>query len=170
MEEQLNLFDFQVENVRVEPKYRLTPRQWALYRLIKENTEAGRKTTQREICEKVEGYEWHTKESGSHDHCPQIWEDINGEKGINWAAQVQKTIISQDFEYWLGNDEEIDDYIGKMWFSGIYPRLRRYWALVGKRKSHGQGQIFSCEGNLIDDESKARGYIDAFMEHPKFNS
>ena len=64
MEEQLNLFDFQVETIRVEPKSRLTPRQWALYRLVKENTEAGRKTSQREIYEKVEGYSWNEKETG----------------------------------------------------------------------------------------------------------
>jgi len=168
MSEQLNLFDFQVETItnrdepKVEPKYRLTPRQWALYRLIKENTEQGRKTTQKEICEKIEGYEWHTKESGSHDHCPQIWEDINGEKGINWAAEVQKTIIPKDFEYWIGTKEEVNDYLDFLWRS-LAPRLRRYWAIVNKARQDGQGQLFSCQGRIIDDESQARGYIEAFL-------
>lgn len=167
MEEQLNLFDFQIETIKVEPKSRLTPRQWALYRLIKENTEAGRKTTQREIYEKVEGYSWNEKSAANHDHCPMIWNDIMGEEGLNFSPEIQKTIVYKNYEAWVGNKEEVQEFIDQCWRL-ISPKLKRYWNLVNRIKNDGQGQIFSCQGDLIKEDSEARGYIEAFLFHNPF--
>ena len=168
MSEQLNLFDFQVEEeTKVEPKFRLTPRQWALYRLIKKNTDEGRKTTQREIFEEIPGYEWHRKEFGAHDHCPMVWNDIEGEKGLNYSPEIQKTIIIKDFEYWIGNKEEIAEYLNAKW-RRLSPALTRYWDLIKKVAQDGQCQIFSCQGELIDEDGRARGYIEAYATHGKF--
>ena len=170
MEEQMNLFEFAVEDVspKAEPKTALTPRQWALYRLIKQNTEQGRKTTQREICVVVEGYEWNEKDGNTHDHCVSIWNDLNGAKGLNFSPEIQKIVITENFEYWIGDREEVADYLNSLW-KELMPRLIRYWKLKAKQKEDGQGQIFSCHGELIDDDSAARGYIEAFLEHPKFD-
>ena len=171
MHEQINLFDFQIEEIepvkaKADPKFRLTPRQWALYRLIERNTEEGRKTTQNEICALIEGYEWNEKSANAHDHCVSIWTDINGAKGLNFSSEIQKTIISDNFEYWIGNKEEVEEYQKKLW-RDLYPRLVRYWNIVSKAKMDGQGQLFSCHGDLIDDESAARGYVKAFAKHEK---
>ena len=170
MEEQLNLFAFAaetVEPVKAEPKSKLTPRQWALYRLIRENTEAGRKTTQEEICEKVEGYTYLPKEAG-HDRCPAIWVDIEGEDGLNFSPSIQKIVIQRNFEYWIGNEDEVEDYLAYKW-NMIMPRLMRYWALRSKVRNDGQCQLFDCDGKLIVDGSKARGYVEAFLNHPDFD-
>ena len=169
MEEQLNLFDFAVEEVepiRAEPESELTPRQRALYRLIKENTLQGRKTTQREICDKIEGYSY-IDSKNSHDHCPQIWVDVEGEDGLNFSPSIQKIIIMRDFEYWIGNEEEVEDYLTFKW-KAIAPRLVRYWMLKSKVANDGQGQLFDCDGKLILDGSRARGYVEAFLNHPDF--
>ena len=168
MTEQLNLFDYEVEVIQppVAAKYNLTPRQWALYRLIRENTMQGRKTSQDEICAVIEGY--NLFENSGHDRCPQIWIDINGEQGLNWHPSIEKAIITDNFEYWLGSKEEVEEYLSKLWNVGIYPRLKRYWALVSKSKKDGQGKIFDGHGNLIDDESGARGYIEAYLNHAPF--
>ena len=168
MEEQLNLFDFgvdEIEPAKAEPKSRLTPRQWALYRLIKENTLQGRKTTQEEICGKIEGYSY-IDSKNSHDHCPQIWIDIEGETGINFDPGIQKIVIQRDFLYWIGSKEEVDEYLDYKW-AMISPRLKRYWTLIGKAKTDGQCQLFDCDGKPIVDGSKARGYVEAFLKHPE---
>lgn len=159
--EQLSLFDSQVEvvePVRVEPSYELTPRQWALYRLIKANTLEGRKTTQREICNAIPEYEWVDNDK-VHDHCSSIWGDINA---LNFHPNIQKTIISDNFEYWIGSKKEVEAYCDKLW-QAISPRLSRYWNIVKKMKLDGQGQIFSARGDLIDEDSKARSYIESFI-------
>ena len=169
MTEQLNLFDFEVEVLQppVAAKYNLTPRQWALYRLIRENTMNGRKTSQSEICALIEGYKLLNTKAG-HDRCPQIWIDINGEQGLNWHPSIEKAIITEDFEYWLGSKEEVEAYLDKLWNVGIYPRLKRYWDLVKKTKQDGQGKIFDGQGNAIDDDSGARRYIEAYLNHAPF--
>lgn len=159
--EQLSLFDSQVEvvePVRVEPSYELTPRQWALYRLIKANTLRGRKTTQMEICNAISEYEWVDNDK-VHDHCPTIWGDINA---LNFHPNIQKIIISDNFKYWIGTRKEVEAYCDKLWQS-ISPRLSRYWNIVKKMKLDGQGQIFSARGDLIDEDSKARSYIESFI-------
>lgn len=159
--EQLSLFDSQVEvvePVRVEPSYELTPRQWALYRLIKANTLEGRKTTQREICNAITEYVW-VDDDKVHDHCSSIWGDINA---LNFHPNIQKTIISDNFEYWIGSKKEVEAYCDKLW-QAISPRLSRYWNIVKKMKLDGQGQIFSARGDLIDEDSKARAYIESFI-------
>ena len=159
--EQLNLFDFQNDEGGG-----LTPRQWALYRLIKKNTLEGRKTTQREICDAIEGY--HYSEKGGHDCCPTIWADIFGDRGIDWSPEIQKTIICEDFQYWIGDEEEVSAFLDKLWNVGIAPRLKRFWAIKGKIKEDGQGQLLSCRGEPIYDDSKARGYVEAFLDHAEF--
>ena len=164
MTEQLSLFDFQPEEPQVaEAKSNLTPRQRALYRLIKKNTLEGRKTTQKEICDKIEGYTY-IDSKNSHDHCPQIWVDIEGKEGLNFSPSIQKIIIQRDFEYWIGNKEEVDEYLAFKW-SQIEPRLIRYWALKSKTEEDGQCQLFDCDGKLIVDGSKARGYVEAYLDH-----
>ena len=144
-------------------KKKLTPRQWALYRLVKANTDAGRKTTQAEICESIEGY--HYVETG-HDRCRTVWEDINGVNGLNFSPEVEKTIISDDFSYWIGNEEECQDYLNKLW-NGIAPRLRRYRDLLERVSKDGQGKLIGCDGGAIGEGSNARRFIEAFMEHPE---
>lgn len=146
-------------------QFELTPRQWALYRLIKENTEQGKKTSQNEVYEQIEGYEW---TENSHDHCPAIWQDINGSQGINWHYRITKTIIIDNNEYWIGDEEEVNKYLDKLWAS-LEGRLFRFWAIKNKAKAHGQMELLDREGKEIADGSKARGWVEAFLTHPDFD-
>ena len=168
--EQMSIFEIEAEEVVVETMPRgLTPRQWALYRLIKENTLKGKKTTQREICDKIEGYTWVEKDGSNHDHCSQIWQDIYGENGINFHPHIQKIIDGTNFEYFLCDEEEANRFADSLW-KQLSPRLRRYWATVAKIKKDGQYQLFDCEGKEITDDSTARGYVESFLNHPKISS
>lgn len=167
MTDQLDLFVASAEST--EPKKedlqsnfsnKLTPRQWALLNLIKNNSFIGkRKTSQREIYDALKGYgyEWNDDEK-AHDHCSAIWNDI---KDINLSYETDKLIISKNFEYWVGDEEQTQAFIDKLW-SDLEPRLMRYWAYLKKVNRNGQGQLLSRKLQPIDDNSKARSFIESY--------
>ena len=147
MVEQMDLFAASVseEETQEEPKSELTPRQWALYRLIKHNSLVEhRKTTQKEICDRLGeyGYKWDEDEK-CHDHCVPIWKDI---KDNNESYEHDKIIISKNFEYWVGSSQETKDFLKGLWNS-LAPRLRRYWLYVKKVGMDGMGKLFDKNGN-----------------------
>lgn len=136
----------------------LSPRAWAVYRLIYTNSLVlHRKTTQREIYESINGYEWNDDEK-CHDHCPAIWNDITAN---NLSFSHDKIIISKNFEYWLGNEEETQEFLNDLW-NQLAPRLMRYWFYKEKIKRNGQGKLLSNELNPIDSNSKAREFVESF--------
>ena len=159
MLEQMDLFMASVEEEQHEErKSELTPRQWQVWRLVEHNSLVElRKTTQREIYEKVYGYEWNDDEK-CHDHCPAIWKDVAEN---NLSLEHDKIIISKNFEYWVGNDEETMEYLNDLW-EQLEPRLTRYWVYLKKVKRNGQGKLLSNELKPIDDKSKARMFIESF--------
>ncbi len=143
-----------------EPK-KLTPRQWALLHLVKINSQNGEKTTQRQIYDYCNGYEWNDDDT-CHDHCPAIWNDI---KDINLSYETDKLIISKNFEYWLGNEQETLDFISRLW-NDLEPRLMRYWAYLKKVNRDGQMTLVDRKGNVITENSKARRFIESYLgEH-----
>lgn len=150
MNEQLNIFS--------SP---LTPRQWDLWRLIEHNSLVEhRKTTQREIVDKIKGYVWNADEK-AHDHCSAIWTDI---KANNESLEHDKIIISKNFEYWIGSERETKEFIAGLW-KALSPRLKRYWIYLGKTKQDGQGKILSNQGNPIDSGSEATRFHEAFNNY-----
>lgn len=165
MTEQMDLFatsscDYEEEQreKRIERKSNLTPRQWALYRLIYNNSMVfHRKTTQREIYESINGYEWNYDEK-CHDHCPAIWKDITDN---NLSFSHDKVIISKNFEYWIGSEQETQDFLNDLW-QQLAPRLMRYWFYKAKVKRNGQGKLLSNDLEPITDNSKAREFIESY--------
>lgn len=165
MFDQLDLFATTNDNYEEEQaekqivrKSELTPRQWALYRLIYTNSLVlQRKTTQKEICDSIRGYEWNDSET-AHDHCPAIWTDITAN---NLSFSHDKIIISKQFEYWIGNEEETKEFIDDLW-NQLAPRLMRYWFYKAKIKRNGLGKLLSNDLQPINDTSKAREFVESF--------
>ena len=154
--------DIRLENEKPQPikyvKKKLTTRQWRLLDLIKFNSLIEhRKTTQKEICEKISEYEWNDSPK-THDHCVAIWGDI---KDINLSYETDKLIISDNFEYWVGNEQETKSFIDKLW-NDLEPRLMRYWAYLKKVARNGQGLLIDRKGNVIDENSQARAYVESY--------
>lgn len=138
----------------------LTPRQWALFNLIQHNSFVElRKTTQKEICDKLGclGYVWNNDDK-CHDHCTMVWTDI---KDLNLSGQNDKVIISKNFEYWIGNEEETKEFLDKLW-NDLEPRLNRYWAYLKKVSKNGQGQLFSTRLDPLGENSRAREFIESY--------
>ena len=160
MTQQLDLF---VESEPMkEYKSELTPRQWALFRLIKHNSLVEhRKTTQKEICDTLGDYGYKYNDNiKAHDHCTMIWSDIAKN---NLSFEHDKIIISDNFEYWIGNKEETQEFLDQLW-KDLCPRLVRYWNYKQKVARNGQGQLFSTKLNPIDESSKARAFIESYGE------
>lgn len=167
MTEQLDLFeestkiteeDLQDQFDKEHQESKLTPRQWQLLNFIKNaSLVEHRKVSQRDIVNNVCGYEWNDDEK-CHDHCPAIWTDI---KDINLSYQTDKIIISNKFEYWVGNEEETQEFLDKLW-NDLCPRLTRYWAYLKKAKRNGQGIFIDRKGNVIDENSQARAFIESY--------
>ena len=155
MVEQLDIF-----KESEEKKSDLTPRQWALYRLIKHNSLVEhRKTTQKEICDTLFEYGYKYNDSiTAHDHCTTIWRDIAKN---NLSLEHDKIIISDNFEYWIGNEEETQEFLDQLW-KDLCPRLVRYWNYKQKVARNGQGQLLTTQLNPIDEDSKARAFIESY--------
>ena len=94
------------------------------------------------FCEKIDGYEWNDDEK-CHDHCVPIWKDI---KDNNESYEHDKIIISKDFCYWIGSQQETKDFLKSLWKS-LSPRLKRYWHYVKKVGMDGIGKLFDKNGN-----------------------
>ena len=170
MEEQLDLFETSTLNEqeeRFEQKSSLTPRQWALYRLITHNSLVEhRKTTQREIYEKLKdyGYEWQESNNTS-DHCSTIWTDVAVN---NLSAEHDKIIITKKYVYWIGSKEETQEFLCKLW-KDLSPRLHRYWTYVRKVGMDGQGRLFDKNLNPIIEDCIDDEAITARLFHKCFN-
>lgn len=167
MLDQLDLFaasscDYEEEQKEkeVEKVSKLSPRQWKLYRLIYDNSvNYQRKTTKREIYEALKdyGYEWNDSDT-THDNCSAIWTDITAN---NLSFAHDKIIISKNDEYWIGTKEDTDNFLNDLW-NQLAPRLMRYWFYKSKVKGNGQGKLLSNELLPIDDNSKAREFVESY--------
>lgn len=137
----------------------LTPRQWAVYRLIKINSLVEhRKTSQREIFERVDGFVWND-EDAVHDHCPAIWSDIAKN---NLSFEHQHLIINDKFEYWIGSKRECQEYLKKLW-NDLAPRLHRYWQYVKLLGYDGQGRLYDKNLNPINPHDDTVDAINFFF-------
>ena len=163
MVEQLDLFELANEMGR-DDEDKLTPRQWATYRLIKSNSLKGLKTTQKEIFENVNGYVWN-EEVAAHDHCVAIGTDV---RAINLSFETEKIICYKNFEYWLGTKEECDAFLDDLW-KQLSPRLIRYWFYKKKLSQDGQGKLISKQMKPIDADSQAREFVESYLKRDDSN-
>lgn len=158
-EKRVTEIDLQKAHDKKYKQKTLTPVEWSLYRLIKYNSEVlKRKTTQREVANAL-GLKYN-EDIKCHDACPSVWALISH---INLSEEIEKVIINDNFTYWIGNEEETRAYLDKLW-DDLEPRLIRYWRYLNKIKKNGQGKLISCQNQPIDEDSKAREFVESFLE------
>ena len=132
---------------KITDKKEPTLEEKELYSLIVHNSlEEHRHTTQAEICEKIPSFVL-SKDPFAHDKCVRIWTAI---KNLNEASSTEYIIIYKDFETWVGDKEETDNYIANLWWGAISPRMSRYWNLKKKALRNGQGKAFDEDGNPFE--------------------
>ena len=147
--------------MKQEKELKLTTRHWALYNLIKQRTLAGLSTTCKDICDALpEHYTLNTKQTHHYSNCPQIYKDC---QDLNLSAEIEKVIIPNDNDFHIATcEKEAKAYAKKLAVRGAH-RFKRYWAILDKCEADGQGKLVSCQNKQIDDESRARRFVESFL-------
>lgn len=139
---------------------KMNDRQWRLFDLITLSHEQGiERLTQKDICELLPSY--YAYNERPNDKCPLIWEDVDF---INKSLEVDKIIVVDKFTYRFGSKSECEDYGNKL-LIGALKKLKRAWAVIDKVKRDGQGKLLSNQNNPIDDKSRAKRYIETFIDN-----
>lgn len=125
----------------------LTPRQWQLYKYLKEHYQPNIFIEKKELA-KALGYAWNDK---SDRNGRDIESDV---MALRESDTIQKIIVSSSKGYKIANEQECKDYLSKDWIN-IMKELKRHNVLRRKAKRHKQMRIVW---------NSERDTIEAFME------
>ena len=146
---------------------RLSPRQWWLYRLIRENAKYGKKLSVEEIVEEqnIEQQQgrltftdlYTFAENDIYKNCPAIYEDKDI---INESDEIDKIVCVKNREFYLGNEQENIEYHNKL-MKKVCDYSHKAKIIRDKISQDGQCKLFTFE--LIEmEKSKGRDYHEAF--------
>ena len=139
---------------------KLTSELWKLYNFIKERTLEKEKTTVKDICDYMPTvYTLNAKQS-HFSNCPKLYKDIDT---LNASGEIEKIIVKDNNNFYLATEEQAIDYAEKVRKHAI-KQFRKYWNVVQKISSDGYGKLISAQGTVIDENSKARPFVEAFIK------
>lgn len=140
---------------------KLTTRQWKTYNAIKEATENGKTISRRELyLLQPNEYEWNDN-ARTHDQCLSIRNDVNA---INDSEEIEKIVIYDakgNFKL-AETAEEVYDFLYRVYCRVAVEKFRKMRRIKQKMSANGQGKLISTKGDVIDDNSKARDYVEAY--------
>lgn len=142
---------------------KLTTRQWKTYNAIKEATEKGKTISRRELyLLQPDQYEWHDNPR-THDQCVAIRYDVNA---INDSEEIEKIVVyDEKGNFKLAeNAEEAYDFLYRVYCKVAVEKFRKMRRIRQKIRANGQGKLISTKGNVIDENSKARSYVEAYCK------
>lgn len=137
---------------------------WKLYRFLKQKAieDSNHWITHEEICEALPEEFKMNHQACNKKCCSTIQQHIIE---INECDEIEKIIIYKNQSYKLAsNKEEAEEFIKRKLLTKGCRILKRYWQLLDKISSNGQGKLLSNRGNPIDENSKARKYVESFIE------
>lgn len=133
---------------------KLTPRQWKLYEFLK--TDTNHWFTPEEICEQIVDYKYNSK---AWDKCPSIRED---KKAINNSTQVEKLIVMKNRCFKIATyDEYVEERNAHI--RRLISQRTEIENMDFKYNRDGQGKVISCQDKVIDENSKARPFVETFV-------
>lgn len=142
---------------------RLTPMDWKIYLAIKDATAIYGYITSEDLCKQLNleiDEDAHKRNLSRksiflYERC----------EIINNSPEIEKIIIWDRYSnYHLArNVEEVKEFVMRVYANPAIKKLAKMKNLVNKSKEDGQGKIVSCQDKSIDEESKARDYVEAFM-------
>ena len=166
----MSLTVFDIGNqLEQEKKIAMTPRQWWLYRLIKQASLENRKLSVKDIYESQQRdfeqglltysdlYQFNESE-GNHSNCPQIYDDKDL---INESDEVDKVLCVKNNQFYLGTDVEAVEYHNKLMYK-VYAYSHKAKVVRDKVGQDNQCKLFTFD--LIEmEKSKGRDYHEAFI-------
>ena len=146
---------------------RLTPRQWWLYRLIRENAKYGKRLSVEEIVEEQnleqkQGRLTFTDlytfaENDIYKNCPALYEDKDI---INESDEIDKIVCVKNREFYLGNEQENIEYHNKL-MKKVCDYSHKAKIIRDKISQDGQCKLFTYD-YIEMEKSQGRDYHEAF--------
>lgn len=140
---------------------KLTTRQWKTYNAIKEATKKGGTISRRELyLLQPKDYVWNDN-SKSHDNCVAIRTDVDA---INESEEIEKIVVydSKGNFKLAENAEEAYDFLYRVYCKVAVEKFRKMRLIKQKMSANGQGKLISTKGDVIDEKSKAREYVETY--------
>lgn len=137
----------------------MTTRRWTLYNYIKAN----KKVNTRDICRDLPEHYTLATSDRIHNPCVLVNTDVDA---INASPEIEKIIVhDREYNFWLAtNKEETVAFAEQLYKKRALRALKKYWNMLAKADADGQGKLISCKGDIIDGNSKAREFVEAFVK------
>lgn len=138
--------------------------QWKLYNFLKKSAmkDPNHWVTHEEICDALPEEFFLNHRACRKKCCSSIQMNIIK---INNSKEIEKIIMYKNQSYKLAiNREEAIEFVKTKLLNKGCRILKRYWQLFDKISKDGQGKLLSTRGDVIDEESKARPYVEAFVQ------
>lgn len=139
-------------------------KQWKLYNFLKITAQKypDKWVTHEEICEALPN-DFKMNHVAIKKKCSSMIQRQIIE--INSSREIEKIIMYRNQSYKLATSQEeaLEFVNNKLLYKGCRI-LKRYWQLRDKIMKDGQGKLLSTRGDVIDEESKARPYVEAFIK------
>ncbi len=140
-------------------EFRLTDKDYAVYRLLESNPEKW--WTKGEIVDELPEY-FNESDSTSHDFCASLNNvriRLNRVAGID--GKITHYTILKNNAFKLANKEELKAERERM-KSNLWRDYIRYLRANEVIQLDGQGKLFDCNGNPIDEDSLAKKFFEPF--------
>lgn len=138
---------------------KLTTRQWKLYNYIKEHGVV----SVEDICRDMPDLYTLATSDRIHNKCAMVFTDADA---LNASQEIEKIIIhDRNYNFWLAKSyEEAVGFAEHLYKKRALTALKKYWNMLRKASADGQGKIISCHGDVIDEHSHARAFVEAFVK------
>ena len=138
---------------------KITTRQWKLYNYLKEHGVV----SVEDICRDMPEHYVLDKSERSHNKCTKVFTDADA---LNESTEIEKIIIhDRNYHFWLAKSkEEALGFAEHLYKKRALKALKKYWNMVVKAEADGQGKIVSCHDDIIDENSRAREFVEAFIK------
>lgn len=145
---------------------KLRPREWALYKYLRQVAieDPTRWVSHKEICTALP--ELFTL---NHLACKKLCSSSIQKVviAINDSPYIEKIILYDKQMYKLAScSEEAQKFLNDKLLDKGARIISRYWKLSNKVAKDGQGKLLSTRGDLIDERSKARRFVETYVNRP----
>lgn len=144
-------------------KSKLNSTNWALYNFLKTKTNDNPNhwVTHGEICSALPMDFSMNHQACKKICCSKIQRHIIE---INESNEIEKIILYKNQSYKLAtSNEEAESFIKEKLLIKGCRILKRYWQILDKINKDGQGKILSSRGDIIDESSKTRRFVESFI-------
>ncbi len=137
----------------------LTTEQWEIYDFVKCATTMGLTLTVKDFCNRFPEKFKLIERDGNYSNCPDLYKEIDN---INSSYEIEKIIIKNHNRFKLATKEEAQKAHQRLKDKAIR-LLVKASIMSSKIKADGQGKTVSCQDRAIDEESRAREFVESFV-------